>query len=199
MVNRQIVAICIQEAGRLVSGLLSLRTPKLKPTETYQPHIKPTPEPQELIPEAAVEDKATSIAAGCVPCSIGHLGTCVGVTNEAMRFARKDGIGAREVIDRVNICLDELNALERIDLRPEMIAGLPAWEKEIANEALSVSRATRHSLENLSSVDELEAAAAKLQTARQGIGREWFKERLARMPKEEKEKLAARAIEEMKI
>lgn len=131
-------------------------------------------------------------------CSIGHLGTCVGVMNEAMRFAKKEGLESSEVIDRVNICLDELNALERVDLRPEMIAGLPNWEKDLANEALSVSRGTRHSLENLSSVGELESVAAMLQTARQGVGRGWFKQRLARMNPEEKKKLSQEVEEKLK-
>lgn len=198
MVNRQIVAICVQEAGRLISGLLSLRSPKTKPISSYQPYIEPPAEPQEMIGESMpAGSKATSVEAGCVPCSLGHLGTCVGVLNEAMRFAKKDGIGSMEVIDRINICTDELNALERVDLRPEMIEALPGWEKDLANEALSTSRDVRHKLEGIKTVGDLEQAAANTQRVRQEIGRGWFKGRLARMPKEEKAKLAEKAIEKL--
>ena len=194
----EILAVLIQEGTKLCSELLRLRSHSPKRTKDYQSPISPPAESQEIIEETPTgENKATSVEAGCVPCSIGHLGTCVGVTNEANRFAKKDGIASKEVIDRVNICIDELNALERIDLRPEMIAGLPTWEKGLADAALLVSRETRHSLESLSSAGELESVAAKLQTSRQQIGREWFKQRLARMSPEEKEKLTKKAMEKL--
>lgn len=143
------------------------------------------------------EEKASSIEAGCIPCAIGHFGTCSGLLNEAVRFAKKDGVGSSEVIDRVNMCLDELNAMERVDLRPEMIIDLPDWEKELANRSLTASRSTRHGLEGLTTGDDLEKVAANTQKARAEIGRKWFKERLARMPKEEKAKLAEKAIEKL--
>jgi len=132
-------------------------------------------------------------------CSIGHLGTCSGLLNEAMRFAHKDGIQSEEVIDRVNMCMDELNALERVDLRPEMIHGLPGWEKSLADDALGLSRSLRHDLEALSDVPALEAIAAKTQTKRQEIGKAWFKERITRMTpgqrKNVEEELTRRAEE----
>jgi hypothetical protein len=132
-------------------------------------------------------EKAQAIATGCVPCSIGHLGTCSGLLNEAMRFARSDGIQSEEVIKRCNICLDELNALERMDLRPEMTYGLPDWEKQLAEKALNLSRSLRHDLEGLSSIDALEAIAAKTQGTRQEIGSAWFRERLSRMSPEQRQ------------
>lgn len=118
--------------------------------------------------------EARDIATGCLPCALGHFGTCSGLLNEAMRFARKDGLNSNEVIDRVNMCLDELNAMERVDLRPELIANLPQEEKGIANRALSESRGLRHQLEGMSSVEELEQSAAQTQTTRKEIGRAWF-------------------------
>ena len=72
-----------------------------------------------------------------------------------------------------------------------------AWEKALANQALVASRSVRHALEGLNSADGLERAAANIQTTRTEIGRRWFKERLARMPKGEKVKLAAKAIEKL--
>jgi len=122
-------------------------------------------------------------------CSIGHLGTCSGLLNEGMRFARKDGIQSEEVIGRVNMCLDELNALERVDLRPELIHGLPDWEKTLAEKSLDLSRSLRHDLEQLSSVPQLEEVAAKTQATRQEIGKSWFKQRLSLMPPEQREEV----------
>lgn len=134
-----------------------------------------------------LSEKARAIPTGCVPCSIGHLGTCSGLLNEAMRFARSDGIDSEEVITRVNMCLDELNTMERGDLRPEMIVGLPDWEKGLAEKALVVSRSLRHDIEGLSSVDNLEAITAKTQGVRQQIGSAWFRERLSRMSPEKRQ------------
>lgn len=130
-------------------------------------------------------EKATAVATGCLPCSIGHLGTCSGLLNEAMRFARKDGIQSEEVIERVNMCMDELNSLERVDLRPEMIVNLPAWEKNLAGKALNLSRTLRHDLEQLSDVSMLEKVSAETQATRQEIGKRWFQGRLSRMTPEQ--------------
>jgi hypothetical protein len=140
-------------------------------------------------------EKATDIVTGCVPCSIGHLSTCSGLLNEAMRFARKDGIQSEEVIDRVNMCMDELNSLERVDLRPEMTWGLPDWEKTLAEKALSLSRSLRHDLEGLSTLESLEGIAAKTQGTRQEIGKGWFRERLSRMTPEQRENVERQLME----
>ena len=191
--DRQTIAIICQEGGRFITELI--RTRPCKRPETVQPvaMVEPSPEVAEAI-TTTKEGKASSVEAGCVPCAIGHFGTCTGLLNEAMRFAKKDGVGSSEVIDRVNMCLDELNAMERVDLRPELIIDLPDWEKELANGALTASRATRHGLEGLTTGNDLEKVAASTQITRTEIGRKWFKERMARMPKEEKEKLAEKAI-----
>jgi len=194
----EIVAIVIQEGGKLLSDFLRYR-PRKHAVLVEEPKIaQEIEETEEMLLETTTkEGKSESIEAGCVPCAIGHFGTCSGLLNEAMRFAKKDGVESSEVIDRVNMCLDELNAMERVDLRPELIADLPRWEKDLANTALTDSRKTRHSLESLATVEDLERVAASTQTARNEVGRGWFKERLARMPKEEKEKLAEKAIEKL--
>lgn len=198
--NINLVSIIIQEGGRFVTELIRSRPSKrVSVAESLLP-VEIPKEPEEKLEETLKKptaEKATSVEAGCVPCAIGHFGTCSGLLNEAMRFAKKEGVESTEVIDRVNICLDELNAMERVDLRPEMIANLPEWEKELANRALTQSRATRHGLESLVSVDALEKVTASTQTARQEIGRDWFKERLARMSPDEKEKLAKKVVEKL--
>jgi len=164
------------------------------------PHRHTEPQPQAETPEEALEriygsEKYDSgvpagelpvkterepddIATACIPCAMGHYGTCSGLLNEAMRFAKKDS-ASNEVIDRINMCMDELNAMERVDLRPERIADLPEWEKKLANKALINSRSLRHDLESLGEVSDLERLAASTQTTRNDIGREWFKRRLS--------------------
>jgi len=153
---------------------------------------------QEPSAPSTTREKATGIATGCIPCSIGHLGTCSGLLNEAMRFARKDGVQSDEVIKRVNMCLDELNALERVDLRPEMIHDLPDWEKPMAEKALDLSRSLRHDLEQVPDLSMLEGISAKTQTTRNEIGKSWFKERFTRMTPEQQrlveDKLREKAV-----
>ena len=194
------LALMIQESTRLITTLLRNKTllfPSQQQENTEDVAIEEAP----VIVETT-SLKATAIATGCIPCSLGHLGTCTGLLNEGMRFARTDGIQSDEVIGRVNMCLDELNTLERVDLRPEMIHELPDWEKSLAEDALGLSRSLRHDLEALSNVTELEAIAAKTQTKRQQIGKAWFKERLTLMTpgqrKDVEEELTRRAEEREK-
>lgn len=189
--NVQMVAVLIQEGSRLFSQWLQIRPPQKK--SVLEPLIKVS---QEISEEKTVlESKATEVPTGCIPCAIGHMGTCSGLLNEAVRFARADGIASVEVIDRANMCLDELNAMERIDLRPEMIANLPEWEKELANSALIESRNLRHELEKLSNVAQLEQVAAGTQSTRQQIGRSWFQAKLSHMSPEEKAEIQKKAKE----
>jgi hypothetical protein len=146
------------------------------------------PSSQEPSAPSTTQEKASSIASGCVPCSLGHLGTCSGLLNEAMRFARSDGVQSEEVIDRVNMCLDEIAALVRVDLRPEMTVNLPSRDKELANEILVGSRNISHKLEGINDVADLEQIAAEAQGLRQKIGKEWFQQRLSQVSPEANEK-----------
>jgi hypothetical protein len=145
--------------------------------------------------EQSADGKATKIATGCVPCAMGHFGTCSGILNESVRFAHgEDGVASPEVIDRVNMCMDELNAMERVDLRPEMTTQLTGWEKELAERALTESRATRHALEGLTDVEGLEKAAAAVQTTRKEIGRQWFQKKLNALSPQDKEEISRRVM-----
>ena len=187
--QRQILALVLNEGGRLISELIRLRVSKK--TISYEPLSIPSNELPVNV------DKATSIESGCVPCAIGHLGTCSGLLAESLRFGKKEGIGSDEVISRVNLCLDELNAMERVDLRPELIVSLSGKEKELADMSLTESRNIRHKLEGLSHIADLESVAADVQSSRQTIGKEWFKQKLANMPKEDKEKLVEKAVQKI--
>jgi len=174
--NSSLIAVIVQEGSRIITGYLKTRG-----------HGRVVSTPSKMVVEgeaetevalrvdtgsSSLEKKATDVKSGCIPCSLGHMGTCSGLLNEAMRFARVEGIASDEVTDRLGMCIDELSSLERVDLRPEMIHALPARDKEIAVAALNQSRATRHSLESLQTVDDLEAAAAQTQTARMTILRD---------------------------
>ncbi len=196
--DRHTVALICQEGGKFITQLIMTRVPKRTPVITRQAVVVEE-QAQEVVEETASieEGKASSIASGCVPCSLGHLSVCTGIINEGMRFARSDGMESNEVIDRVTHCLQELNSLEREDLTPEMTINLPSWEKELAIEALNTSRATRHLLEGATTIDDLEKAAANTQTANTQIARKWFKQRLKNMSKGQKEELAGKAIERL--
>lgn len=182
----KLIAIIAQEVGRITTEILKvvpLRQRSPLPSDSKITLEESPPSSPEQTQEQLTE-KATSIEAGCVPCALGHLSTCSGLLNEAMRFAKKDGVGSGEVIDRMNMCLDELNAMERVDLRPEMITSLPKWEKSLANSVLTESRQMRHQLEGISSTEDLERVAGNTQTVRRQIGRDWFQEKLARKEKD---------------
>ena len=177
---------------------LEARVEKLRASENSgSPGEPSSPEPSA---PSTTREKATGIATGCIPCSVNHLSTCSGLLNEGMRFARSDGVQSEEVIERISMCMDELNSLERVDLRPEMIHNLPDWEKTLAEKALDFSRSLRHDLEQVSDISILEGIAARTQTTRNEIGKSWFKERFSRMtPEQQKvveEKLRERATEQ---
>ena len=129
-------------------------------------------------PEIPAKPQEQKKGTHCLPCAINHLSTCSGLCSEALRFARSDGMASPEVIQRVGLCQDELNAMERVDLRAEVVAGLDPKEKEIAHRALSGTRELRHNLENMSKVDELEKLTAQTQTLRTEIGQKWAEEKL---------------------
>lgn len=204
----EILAVLISEGAKLIGSywrsrpiIISRTVPDNQEKEDYT--AKP-PEPANDtsipdIPEGEIP-KGSQIATGCVPCAIGHLGTCSGLLNEAMRFARDEGVTSIEVADRVGMCLDELNSMERVDLRPEMTADIPEWEKELANQVLNASRQTRHLLESLENVDALENAAATTQSIRTQIWRDWLKMRVQNLSPDEQTKIQERVkakIEEL--
>jgi len=185
--NVQLVSVLIAEGGKLVSELIKNRPLRIQTS----PAPERTP-PVELPKPQAKPADAEAVA--CIPCSINHFSTCTGLLNEAMRFAREDGLTSPEVIDRIGKCTDELNALEREDLTSERIINLSGWEKELAEQALKFSRETRHRLDNLTSVEELEAVTANTQREREAIGRSWFQKRLQNMTPEDKRAMQERIM-----
>lgn len=172
-----------------------------KALEDFRDSMRRT-ESQNKAPAGAETTVATEVpttpsteteGTACVPCADDHLSTCSGLLSEAMRFARKDGIESMEVISRLGLCRDELNAMERVDLRPELTSSLPDWEKEIANLALNGSRELRHDMAEMGSVDDLEKVAAKGTRLRKEVSSRWMKGRLSQTSPEERKSLEERA------
>jgi len=103
------------------------------------------------------EEKGTA----CLPCARHHFSTVSAALNEALRFARSEGIKHPEVVKRIGIATDELNILERIDLSADNIAKLKEKEREVANWALIQARNLRHMIDAIRNVKDLEMAAAE--------------------------------------
>jgi len=148
----------------------------------YQPKEKPAtsgPTPKGV----------SDIATGCLPCAVSHFSTSSGILKEALRF-KNEGITSNEILDRIAIALEEQNSLEREDLTPEKIQGLPEWEKTIANEALSQSRRLRHRLENVQSLEDLEQVAADARSYYVKLNRQWYKGRFGKLGSQKAEIIA---------
>jgi hypothetical protein len=154
-------------------------------------------------PETAIKE---SIATACVACALGHFSTSSGLLKEAVRF-KKDGISSFEIVDRIGKCLEEQNALERVDLTPEKIRSTPDWERAIAEEALQQSRGLRHRLETIDTMKDLELVAADTAVYYRRLNREWWTQRLhntskieegGKLSPEDKERVLKRAEELIK-
>ena len=149
------------------------------------PEQKATLTSQEPVTVPQQEDIATA----CVPCGVGHFAGAAKLLNEAFRF-RDDGITSNQVLDDIAGAIGELNALERVDLTPEKLQNTSNWERPIAEEALRGSRKLRHTLESLSSMLEVEKAAADSERFYKKLFREWFKQRFAHLGPEKAERIA---------
>ncbi|GAI59469.1 unnamed protein product, partial [marine sediment metagenome] len=148
----------------------TLETLESAPADVQHP-ARPPIEAPESQKEGASEGKSTStiqepenleqedIATACVPCGVGHFAGAAKLLNEAVRF-RDDGITSNQVLDDIAGAIGELNAMERVDLTPEKLQNTSSWERPIADEALRESRKLRHRLEGISSMEEVEQAAA---------------------------------------
>lgn len=116
--------------------------------------------------ETTPKEISSPVAKGtaCLPCSRDHLSTTSSALSEGIRFARDKGVKDHEVMRRIRIGLDELNAMERIDLAPAETAKLKGAEKKLADWTLRQSRALRHIITEIRDADTLEQAAARAST-----------------------------------
>jgi len=142
------------------------------------PEQKPTPTTPVQEPEPVLQQE--DIATACVPCGVGHFAGAAKLLNEAVRF-RDDGITSNQVLDDIAGAIGELNAMERVDLTPEKLQNTSSWERPIADEALRESRKLRHRLESISSMEEIEQAAADTESYYKKLYRQWFKQRFTHL------------------
>jgi len=142
----------------------------------------------------AEEISTQDIATACVPCAIGHYAGAAKLLNEAIRF-RDDGIESSQVLDDIAGAIGELNAMERVDLTPERLQKTPGWERAIADEALRQSRKLRHRLEGISSMEEIEKAAADTESYFKKLNRQWYRGRFSNLGAEKAETIAVRVGE----
>jgi len=102
-----------------------------------------------------------SVDTSCIACARAHLLAVKGMLNEALRFAREDGVAHPEVITRLDSSGEELVMLERFDWTPEKIQNSPVDEQEIVREALpKVRRLRQQVLNGINSSSDLETAAS---------------------------------------
>ena len=180
--NIEIVSTLLQVGGKLCSEIIRFQslTPKVK--EVSQPTILPPSEPEEIIEETTEVKIAQGTA--CLPCTNSHLHACVGLLDEASRMS-PDGLNADSIV-RVDKCLGEIAAAERVDLAPENIHALPEDQRKIADYAAKEIREIRHGLEGVSTKEDLEILTVRTSALQKHVGGEWFKLRLAKMPKQAK-------------
>jgi len=146
----------------------------------------PHTEPQK---EGASEGKSTSSTiqepetpptqgTACDICSLDHISTCAGILEEANRFARREGVDNPEVIRRISICRQQLNALERDDANPQKLVELPRIEREIMERILPKAGKLRHRLNEIVSLETLEQVTAETQDLSDQFQNEIFHLRL---------------------
>ena len=101
------------------------------------------------------------LAVGCLPCARAHFTAIWGSLDEALRFARDEGIAYFEVITRMQSAEKEALMIERHDWTPAKIANSPAAEQEVLRYMLPKLRELRQDIVDIDSVEDLEAATAK--------------------------------------
>ena len=206
--NNAIISTLIQESIRVIPNLVNRhrKSPaeqdKQAPIETEAPEealeriysvapsesIEPPIEPVEIGMAEGIE-----VESACLPCSVNHFATSSGLLNEAVRFKAK-GITSNEILDRIAKTLSEQNALERVDLAPELLRTVPAWGKPIAEEALEKSRQLRHRLERIKTIEQLGDIAADTETYYKKLNRDWYRAYLAN-EKPDIDKIKERVVE----
>ena len=123
-----------------------------------------TPPPEiQVYPQQDMTPTKITGGTACLPCSRDHFTTTSAMLKEAIRFAKRPehGLRSKEVMDRIGVALEELNAMERWDLSPDMTDKLVGKEKELADWALNTSSNLRHQITAIATTGDLESVAAK--------------------------------------
>ena len=144
-----------QQFARMPVGQIKrLEEERIRRLEEAIKKLEPKIKKEEKIEK---EEKGTA----CLPCARHHFSTVSAALNEAIRFARSEGIKHPEVVKRIGIATDELNIMERIDLSAENVAKLSEKEREIAEWALVKARELRHLIDAIRNYKDLEHVAAE--------------------------------------
>ena len=185
----------IEQIEKTLQSLPSQSEESSVAVATSPPSQNPAPVSSNPGVATAVEPAKSAMPEGtaCVSCCSEHFSTCSGlISDEAMRMVKREGIND-EIVRRILRCSDQLNAMEREDLSVEKMAYLPDWEKQIAIYAQNEGAKVRHKLDNIRNADDLENVALEIKQARDKIGTEWHKGRLAQMGPGEKQSIHERA------
>lgn len=149
----------IKTAGSLIKGAVKSIQETARDIDSSVREIDSEARPSTVEPAPPIEDIASATA--CLSCTRDHFSTISGALSEALRFARSDGIESKDVQGRIGLVLDEMNIMERIDLAPQAIVQLKGKEKELAEWSLKNSRQLRHIVGEITTVDDIEKAAAR--------------------------------------
>jgi hypothetical protein len=201
----EVLAIFFSEGGKLVSEIIRTRLPRRTSSSQETQTVVKTEISTPVLPVSTSENKKEvettpkeKIKKGvaCLPCTNSHLLTCRGLLDEAHRMSH-EGL-TMEGMERVDQCLGEIAAAERIDLAPANIATLSPEEQEIARYAANEIRKIRHALEGLTEPRVLEESAAKLTDLQKYMSREYLKLRLSKMSPEARNILKERLEDKVK-
>lgn len=130
-----------------------------------------TVEPMTTAPAAVAPSKEEEVKSGtyCLTCSDDHISTSSGLLSEAARMAVGREITDPEIQMRIASALDELNAMERVDLAPNVIARLPADEKAKVDKLLPRMRDLRHNIHAIMDLDSLREVSAQAKDLRMDV------------------------------
>jgi len=181
---------------RLTSELATLTElgERLPPT-VFSPPVSPQEDETTTTPDVSSTSQVTAEGKGCIPCAADHFSTVAGALTEALRFARTEGMYHQEVLERIALAFDELNIMERIDAAPEKLERLPEEEQSLMRDATVMSRDLRHSLSDLTGVEDLEAVAAMAQKSRTDFRKRLFRLQLGRLQPEDRQRIQERTRE----
>jgi len=188
------MAISLNGVLQVIQVLTKLIPPPKAPVIDYSLLRQSTPDYSKLfivpapplsLPEcpnpvitADTAGEKKGVATSCMACSRSHLTTISGALDEALRFARKDGVDSDESMRRIDAAEREINIMERIDLSPESIQNSPREEQEFIEPFMQKIRELRQNIGQIKSVQELERTAAQaIEVSRE------FKQALMRMEK----------------
>ena len=135
------------------------------------------PAPVTVVDAKPISVEKKAVATSCMSCSRSHLTTIAGALDEALRFARSDGMASPEVLRRIDDAEREVVIMERIDLSPEAIQNSPQEEQDFIRPFMNKIRELRQNIGQIRSVDQLEKTAAnaitvsrEFKTAQMGLG-----------------------------